>query len=124
MVRRFLKFLMCLMIVIGILACTTTPKFEFPRGTRVGIINLLESHATHKNLSSFATENFTKTYQVGWDIPSYAENQLITQLEKDMVCLPESCLAANLGVSLAAYFRSERHLPMPKSAWLSTKYNP
>ena len=36
---------------------------------------------THKNLSSFATENFTKTYQVGWDIPSYAENQLITQLE-------------------------------------------
>jgi hypothetical protein len=71
------------MIVIGILACTTTPKFEFPQGTRVGIINLLESHATHKNISSFATENFTKTYQVGWDIPSYAENQLITLLEKD-----------------------------------------
>ena len=83
MVRRILMFLMCLMIVIGMLACTTTPKFEFPQGTRVGIINLLESHATHKNLSSFATENFTKTYQVGWDIPSYAENQLITQLEKD-----------------------------------------
>jgi hypothetical protein len=110
-----------MMIVIGILACTTTPKFEFPQGTRVGIINLLESHATHKKISSFATKNFTKTYQVGWDIPSYAENQLITQLEKDMVCLPESCLAANLGVSLAAYFRSEKHLPTPKSAWLSTK---
>lgn len=83
MVRRILMFLMCLMVVIGILACTTTPKFEFPQGKRVGIINLLESHATHKNLSSFATENFTKTYQVGWDIPSYAENQIITQLEKD-----------------------------------------
>jgi len=121
MVRRLLGFLMCLMIFIGILACSTTPKFEFPRGTRVGIINLLESYATHKNLSSFATENFTKTYQVDWDILSYTESQLITQLEKDMVCLPESCLAANLGVSLAAYFRSERLLPMPKSAWLSTK---
>ena len=60
----------------------------------------MESDATHKNISSFATENFTKTYQVDWDIPSYAENQLISQLEKDMVCLPESCLAANLGVSL------------------------
>jgi hypothetical protein len=74
---------MGLMIFICILACTTTPKFEFPQGTRVGIINLLESHVTHKNLSSFATENFTKTYQVAWDMPSYAENQLITQLEKD-----------------------------------------
>ena len=82
MVRRILMFLVCLIIVIGMFACTTTPKFEFSQGTRVGIINLLESHATHKNLSSFATENFTKTYQVGWDIPSYAENQLITQLEK------------------------------------------
>ena len=82
MVQRFLKFLTYIMMATGILACTTTPKFEFPQGTRVGIINLLESHATHKNLSSFATENFTKTYQVGWDIPSYAENQLITQLEK------------------------------------------
>jgi hypothetical protein len=71
------------MILIDMLACTTTAKFEFPQGTRVGIINLLESHATHKNLSSFATENFTKTYQVGWDIPSYAENQIITLLEKD-----------------------------------------
>lgn len=83
MVRRLIEFLMCLMIFIGILACTTTPKFGFSRGTRVGIINLLESHLTHKNISSFATENFTKTYQVDWDIPSYAENQLITQLEKD-----------------------------------------
>jgi hypothetical protein len=109
------------MIFIDILACTTTSKFEFPRDTRVGIINLLESHATHKNISSFATENFTKTYQVGWDIPSYVDNQIITQLEKDMVCLPESCLAANLGVSLAAYFRSARHLLTPKSVWLSTK---
>jgi hypothetical protein len=49
--------------------------FQFPQNTRVGIVNLLESHATHKNISNFATENFTKTYQVDWDIPSYAENQ-------------------------------------------------
>ena len=83
MVRRYPAFVVCLMIFIDILACTTTPKFEFPQGTRVGIVNLLASHLTHKNLSSFATENFTKTYKVDWDMPSYAESRVIDQLEKD-----------------------------------------
>ena len=82
MVRRFSAFFMCLMIFIGVLSCTTTPKFEFSQGTRVGIVNLLESHVTHKNLSGFATENFTKTYKVDWDAPLYAENRAKTQLEK------------------------------------------
>ena len=62
MVRRFPAFLMCLMILIFVFACTTTPKFNFPQGTRVGIINLLEPYATHQNFTSFATKNFTKTY--------------------------------------------------------------
>lgn len=83
MVRRFPAFLMCLMILIFVFACTTTPKFNFPQGTRVGIINLLEPYATHQNFTSFATKNFTKTYEVDWDMPSYTEEQLITQLEKD-----------------------------------------
>ena len=59
MVRRFPTLVMCLMIFIGMVSCTTTPKFEFPQDTRVGIVNLLKSHVTHKNLSGFATENFT-----------------------------------------------------------------
>lgn len=83
MTRRSIRLLMCLVIFIGVLSCTTTPKYNFPQGTRVGIINLLEPHVTHQNFSSFATKNFTKTYQVDWDMPAYAENQLIAQLKKD-----------------------------------------
>jgi hypothetical protein len=83
MVRRFIVFLACLVILIWVLACTTTPKFNFPQGSRVGIINLLEPYATHQNLSSFATKNFTKTYPVDWDMPAYAQGKLRTLLEKD-----------------------------------------
>ena len=83
MVYRLITLPMCLMICIGVFACTATPKYNFPQGTRVGIINLLESHVTHQNFSSFATKNFTRTYEIAWDIPAYAENQLITQLKKN-----------------------------------------
>ena len=83
MVRRFMVILTCLLIFICFSACTTTPKFNFPQGTRVGIINLLESYATHQNFSSFATKNFTKTYPVDWNMPSYAEGKVKTLLEKD-----------------------------------------
>lgn len=83
MVRRFIVILACLVILIWVLACTTTPKFNFPRGSRIGIINLLEPYTTHQNFSSFATKNFTKTYPVDWDMPAYAEGKLRTLLEKD-----------------------------------------
>lgn len=83
MVRRFSVCFACLVILIWVLACTTTPKFNFPPGSRVGIINLLEPYATHQNFSSFASKNFTKTYPVDWDIPVYAEGKLKTLLEKD-----------------------------------------
>jgi hypothetical protein len=49
----------------------------------VGIINLLEPYVTHQNFTTFASKNFTKTYEVDWDMPSYAEDQLMTQLKKD-----------------------------------------
>jgi hypothetical protein len=70
-------------ILIWLLGCTTTPKFNFPTGSRVGVINLLEPYATHQNFSSFATKNFTKTYPVDWEMPAYAEGRLRTLLEKD-----------------------------------------
>jgi hypothetical protein len=70
-------------ILISVLACTTTPKYNFPRGSRVGIINLLEPYATHQNFSSFATKNFTKTYPVDWEMPAYAQDRLKNLLEKD-----------------------------------------
>jgi hypothetical protein len=83
MVRRLSVCFACLVILIWVLACTTTPKFNFPQGSRVGIINLLEPYATHQNFSSFATKNFTKTYPVDWDLPAYAEGKLRALLEKD-----------------------------------------
>jgi hypothetical protein len=83
MVRRIIFFLACAVTLSWVMACTTTPKFNFPQGTRVGIINLLEPYATHQNFSSFATKNFTKTYPVDWDMPSYAQSRLRTLLEKD-----------------------------------------
>ena len=83
MIRRFIFCLTCLVILTWVLACTTTPKFNFPQGSRVGIINLLEPYATHQNFSSFATKNFTKTYPVDWDMPAYAQGRLRTLLEKD-----------------------------------------
>jgi hypothetical protein len=83
MVRRFIFCLACLVILIWVLACTTTPKFNFPQGSRVGIINLLKPYATHQNFSSFATKNFTKTYPVDWEMPAYAQDRLKNLLEKD-----------------------------------------
>ena len=83
MLRRLIVFWACMLIFFFISACTQNPKFNFAQGTRVGIINLLESDATHTNFTSFDQNNFTKTYAVDWQIPSYAERQLITQLKKN-----------------------------------------
>ncbi len=83
MLRCSFAFLTCTMFFFFIFACTKNPKFAFTQGTRVGIVNLLESEATHTNFTSFGQNNFTKTYAVSWQIPSYAEDKLITQLKKN-----------------------------------------
>ena len=83
MLRRSIAFLACMLFFFFIFACAKNPKFNFTQGTRVGIVNLLESDATHTNFTSFGQNNFTKTYPVNWQIPSYAERKLITQLKKN-----------------------------------------
>ncbi|MGD2186256.1 MAG: hypothetical protein PVI71_09015, partial [Desulfobacterales bacterium] len=83
MAHRFPGFPMVIVILVCVLACTTTPKYMFPQGTRVGIVNLLEPYATHQQFSTLGSDNFKKTYEVDWDLPSYAERQLETQLEKN-----------------------------------------
>ena len=83
MTRRSICFAICLIIFTCVWSCATAPRYNFPQGTRVGIINLLEPQVTHQNFTSFATKNFTKTYEVDWDIPAYAKEQLITELKKD-----------------------------------------
>ncbi len=81
MYHRLIAFFLCTLCFFLIFACTTNPKLNFVQGTRVGIVNLLESDATHTNFTGLGQNNFTKTYAVNWQIPSYAERHLITQLK-------------------------------------------
>ena len=83
MLRPMIAFLACALFFFFIFACTKNPKFNFAQGTRVGIVNLLESDATHTNFTSFGQNNFTKAYAVDWQMPSYAEQKLITYLKKN-----------------------------------------
>ena len=83
MVRHFSICLIWLASLIWLSACTTTPKYNFPQGSRVGVINLLEPYAIHQNFSSFATKNFTKTYAVDWEMPAYAQDKANALLVKD-----------------------------------------
>jgi hypothetical protein len=83
MFRRLIAFPACVLICFQVAGCSMNSKFNYPQGTRVGIVNLLESDMTHTNFSSFGQDNFTKTYAVNWQIPSYAENQLMDRLKKN-----------------------------------------
>lgn len=83
MFRPSIVFLALMPIFFFIDACTKSPKFTFAQGTRIGVVNLLEPDATHTHFTSFGQDNFTRTYPVNWEIPSYAERQLITQLKKN-----------------------------------------
>ena len=82
MIRKFIYILTALTIV---LACATPqqPKFEFPTGTRIGIVNHLERRATHRNFSSLRFDSFSKQIDVDWDIPAYLENRLSNALKDD-----------------------------------------
>ena len=68
-----------------VLACATAPqpKFEFPAGTRIGIVNHLERRATHRNFSSLRVGSFSKQIDVDWDIPDYIEKRLSATLKSD-----------------------------------------
>jgi hypothetical protein len=69
------------------LACTATqdkrPKINYSAGTRIGVINVLESYATHTHFASISTERFTRTYAVDWEMPAYVDNELMRLLQHD-----------------------------------------
>ncbi len=83
MMRQFCLFLMVVMVVSGCVATQPTPRFDFPAGTRVGIINQLESYAIHQNFSEARIRNFKKTVAVSWDIPGYMQSLLARRLKSD-----------------------------------------
>ena len=76
-------------MVMGIIivnACTTTPQtptIQFATGTRVGIINHLESYATHQNYQPVRVGNFTKKVNVDWNMPDYVLDQVTRVLKSD-----------------------------------------
>ncbi|MGD9306878.1 MAG: hypothetical protein PVF79_21620 [Desulfobacterales bacterium] len=78
-----------LFFIIPILICVCTPihdkrpKIDFSSGTRIGLINLLESFATHTHFSSISTQRFTKTYAVDWEMPDYVDKELMKLLQHD-----------------------------------------
>lgn len=72
-----------LMISILVLGCATPeqPKFDFPTGARIGIINHLEVYATHRNFSSLRLDSFSKRIEVDWNIPGYIQKKLSDSLQ-------------------------------------------
>ncbi len=79
------KLLITLTALATVWACATAqqPKFDFPAGTRVGVVNHLEGYATHHNFSSLRFDSFSKQIDVNWDIPAYIENRLSNALKND-----------------------------------------
>ena len=74
---------MGLLFIIPILICACTPthdkrpKIDFSSDTRIGLINVLESFATHTHFSSISTQRFTNTYEVDWEMPDYVDKELM-----------------------------------------------
>ena len=79
------NLLLALTTFTTVLACASAPqpKFEFPAGTRIGIVNHLERRATHRNFSSLRVGNFSKQIDVDWDIPDYIDKKLSATLKSD-----------------------------------------
>ena len=79
--------LIIIIILVSMIACTASQdrrtKINFSSGTRIGVINVLESYATHTHFASISTERFTKTYEVDWEMPAYVNNELMKLLQHD-----------------------------------------
>ena len=75
----------CLIVLIVFLGCATDPgpKPVFDQGTRVGIVNSVESYQTHPHITVRRVNSFTRQIEVDWDIPGYLNAALTDTLKKD-----------------------------------------
>jgi hypothetical protein len=66
-------------------SCATDPgpKPTFQDGTRVGIMNSLESYLTHRHITINRINSFTRQIKVNWDMPTYVDTQLADSLKMD-----------------------------------------
>ena len=67
-------------------SCATDPrpKPTFQDGTRVGILNSLETYMTHRHITIDRINSFTKQIKVNWNMPAYLNNQITDSLKKDI----------------------------------------
>lgn len=82
MVRQSFLIMVAVLAISGC-AAKQPPKFLFPAGTRIGLLNHLEGYATHRHFSSLRFDSFSKKLEVGWNIPAYMEDKLTRTLQKD-----------------------------------------
>ena len=66
-------------------SCATDPgpKPTFQDGTRVGIVNSLESYLTHRHITIDRMNSFTKQIEVDWNIPADLDAKLADALNTD-----------------------------------------
>ena len=78
-------------LIVGLFAvflcfgCATDPgpKPTFQDGTRVGIVNSLETYMTHRHITIDRINSFTKQIKVDWNMPAYLNNQIADSLKND-----------------------------------------
>jgi hypothetical protein len=82
MIRALFAILLSAFLCFG---CATNPrpKPTFQDGTRVGIVNSLESYLTHRHITIDRVDSFTKQINVNWDIPAFLNAKLTDILKTD-----------------------------------------
>ncbi len=82
MTRKFIVSLAALFLCFG---CATDPgpKPTFDQDTRVGIVNSVESHLTHRHITVRRINSFTRQIEVDWNISGYLDTRLTDALKKD-----------------------------------------
>jgi hypothetical protein len=82
MMRQWLIPLTIFTLLFGC-AAQQPPTINFTSGTRVGILNKLESSITHLSIGALRFDSFTRTYDVAWNIPHYIDDRLSQTLSLD-----------------------------------------
>ena len=83
MKRQIVYYLFAVILLLGCISCTTTPKYTYTPGTRVGIVNMLGHRATHYHYSSLRIDGFTKKYDVDWELPEYVTDRITKILQNE-----------------------------------------
>ena len=122
------KLFITLTALVTVWACATAqqPKFDFPAGTRIGIVNYLEGYATHHHFSSLRFDSFSKQIDVDWDIPAYIENKLSNAIKADsrytvvLIKPANSLKGVNQEPELSGQTLKSKAIRLEKAAYLNT----